>query len=241
MNLAEQFEQIAVINLASRADRRREMAGELARVGLSLHSPPVKLFNAIRPHERAGFESVGARGCFLSHLEVLRAAIGRRSLLILEDDLSFVADIVPALARLPSRLPSDWGMFYGGYRIEAECTAAPLTLVAPRTSIGTTHFVAFNGAAIGAVVDYLQAILTRPPGHPEGGPMHVDGAYSRFRADTPDLHTYVAVPELGRQRASRTDIHDLRWFDRAPIVRVAVEHLRRRRATARRRSSEGSA
>ena len=233
MNLAEQFARIAVINLASRADRRREMAAELARVGLSLHSPPVSLFEAIRPRECGGFESVGARGCFMSHLEVLRAAIGLRSLLILEDDLSFAADIVAALARLPAQLPADWAIFYGGYRVDAECAAAPWSRVPSRTPIGTTHFVAFDGAAIEPLVEYLEAILTRPTGHRDGGPMHVDGAYSRFRAERPDLQTYVAVPELGHQRPSRTDIHDLRWFDRLPVVRTAAEHLRRRRAAPR--------
>jgi hypothetical protein len=57
--------------------------------------------------------------------------------------------------------------------------------------------------------------------------MHVDGAYSWFRANHPHLLTSVANPELGHQRASRTDVHDLRWHDRVPVVRDIVAFLRR--------------
>lgn len=72
--------------------------------------------------------------------------------------------------------------------------------------IGTTHFVTFQGEAIPAAVHYLEQILARPAGDPEGGPMHVDGAYNWFRRANPQFKTVLAVPELGFQRASRTDI-----------------------------------
>ena len=64
--------------------------------------------------------------------------------------------------------------------------------------------------------------------------MHVDGAYSRFRADNPTMSVFVAIPELGYQRASRTDIHSLKWFDRTPVVRALVQSIRRRRAANKR-------
>ena len=64
--------------------------------------------------------------------------------------------------------------------------------------------------------------------------MHVDGAYSRFRADNPDVRTFVAMPELGYQRPSRTDIHALRWFDRLPIIKDAVQAARQIRGSKRR-------
>ena len=56
--------------------------------------------------------------------------------------------------------------------------------------------------------------------------MHVDGAYCWFRHAHPHFRTLLAVPELGYQRSSRTDIHDLRWFDRVPVAREAVAWLR---------------
>ena len=35
-----------------------------------------------------------------------------------------------------------------------------------------------NAPAIGPLIAYLERMVARPAGHPEGGPMHVDGAYS---------------------------------------------------------------
>jgi hypothetical protein len=57
--------------------------------------------------------------------------------------------------------------------------------------------------------------------------MHVDGAYTWYRRLSPEDVTLAAVPELGHQRSSRTDIHDLRWFDRLPLVHDTVAGLRR--------------
>ena len=57
--------------------------------------------------------------------------------------------------------------------------------------------------------------------------MHVDGAYSRFRHDHRDLETVIALPELGYQRASRTDIHALRWYDDWPFVRQGAAWIRK--------------
>ena len=56
--------------------------------------------------------------------------------------------------------------------------------------------------------------------------MHVDGAYNWFRRANPHFKTVLASPELGFQRASRTDIHDLRWYDSTPVVREAMAGLR---------------
>jgi hypothetical protein len=86
--------------------------------------------------------------------------------------------------------------------------------------------VTFQGEAIAAAVRYLEAILARPAGDPDGGPMHVDGAYNWFRRANPQFKTVLAIPELGFQRASRTDIHDLRWYDKTPLIRNAVAGLR---------------
>ena len=56
--------------------------------------------------------------------------------------------------------------------------------------------------------------------------MHVDGAYNWFRRANPQFKTLLAIPELGFQRASRTDIHELRWYDRVPLFREGMASLR---------------
>ena len=49
--------------------------------------------------------------------------------------------------------------------------------------------------------------------------MHVDGAYSMFRARRPDVVTLISSPSLGGQRSSRSDITANRWYDRQPLLR----------------------
>ncbi|AMV37088.1 glycosyltransferase family 25 protein [Planctomyces sp. SH-PL62] len=233
--LLDLFDQVYVVNLPSRADRRKEMAAQLERVGSSLVGRNVSLFPAIRPESADGFPSIGARGCFLSHLNILRDADARglNRILILEDDLDFAPDFLQREGEV-ARLLEDagWGLFYGGYvLIEPIGSAAsgPVHALASTQGVRTTHFVGFQGEAIAEVITHLEAILTRTPGDPEGGPMHVDGAYSRFRAGHPDCRTLLATPELGDQRASRTDIHELQWYDRTPLIRNLVAILRRGR------------
>jgi glycosyl transferase family 25 len=232
-----------VINLAERADRRAEMAGELARLGLALDvpavdGPAVRLFAAVRPAEAGGFPTIGTRGCFLSHLGVLRLAreAGWDRVMILEDDLDFVPDIAGRLPAVLSALEGqDWSLFYGGYgEVPAgDRLAGGLVRLDPAAGVRCTHFMAVRGPAIGELVGYLEAMLARPAGSPEGGPMHVDGAYSWYRAAHPHRLTLAAVPPLGVQRPSPTDILGRPWFDRvqvlAPVVRLARSVKRRMR------------
>lgn len=230
LQLLQSFDQIYVINLPCRADRRSEMDAQLHRVGLSFASPKVTLFAAVRPHDDGGFPSIGARGCFMSHLGVLREAQrrGLSSVLILEDDVDFspaehCADVLSSLQR------QDWGFFYGGYRIgdripAAEDGCAPL---GGSTAIGTTHFVGVRGRQlISEVVDYMESQLGRPPGHPDGGPMHVDGTYSWFRKEHPGYATLLAVPQIAHQRASTSDIAGPGWLERLWGMRLVIDKLR---------------
>jgi len=234
MHPLDHFDRVYVINLVSRADRRQEMSEQLRAIGRDLGQLNVQLFEASRPDDPAGFPSLGARGCFMSHLRILQdaSAKGYERILILEDDLNFspnfVADAGPVFDALSQ---SDWAVFYGGYEA---LTAKPavgggLARLLPSDSLRTTHFVALRKPAIEEAASYLAEMLARPAGDPAGGPMHVDGAYGWYRRAHPGRSTWIAVPELGYQRSSRTDIHPLRWFDRWWLVRDVVGAVRRRR------------
>jgi hypothetical protein len=48
--------------------------------------------------------------------------------------------------------------------------------------------------------------------------MHLDGAYSTFRAQNPDVVTLITSPNLGWQRSSPSDITP-NWWDRVPGLR----------------------
>ena len=234
------FERIYVINLKSRADRRVEMAEQLERVGLGLASPQVQLFEAVRPDSPGAFPSIGTRGCFMSHLQVLRDARDRglASVLILEDDLNFVKDFGTRFEPVRRCLQQQpWGMFYGSYTFYGEAPTlpdAPCVQADAQLPISTTAFVAVHGAWIGRLIKYLEAMLQRPAGDPAGGPMHVDGAYCWFRAAYPEMACWLAHPSLGYQRSSQTDIHPPRWFDRVQPVAAVVSILRKLRNRLRR-------
>lgn len=227
------FDKVYVINLPFRTDRRKEMQYEFDKIGVN--ASDVYFFPAVRPDEAGGFPSIGARGCFLSHLGVLEDAMQNncRQILIVEDDLNFVDDFNQAMAAAMTNLETtDWSIFYAGYVLPSDFTSKldkndQVVQLPPDLAVSTTHFMAIKGDAIVEIHQYLFKMLAREPGDKMGGPMHVDGAYSWFRKDNPAHNTFIANPELGYQRSSRTDIADLRWFDRVFGIRHVVMLLRK--------------
>jgi len=161
---------------------------------------------------------------------------GVAGFILCEDDLDFSADFERRAPEVLEALSArHWDIFYGGFDAAAQGIAAHdgVQRLDPSQAVLCSHFMAFRRAAIEALVPYLTAITGREVCDPAGGPMHVDGAYSHFRADPPEMVTLAASPTLGVQRASRTDIHDLRWFDRLPVLRDIVQVSRRLRRALR--------
>jgi hypothetical protein len=135
----------------------------------------------------------------MSHLTCFRDAVakGYKRILILEDDAQF-----PwwKRARLRQRLNKlhevSWSIWYGGHNPDTSS----------EDGISGAHCVGFQGDAIHSVRDLLELILTREPGHPVAGPMHVDGAYTTWHRLNPDKGVAVSMPPLCVQRSSRSDI-----------------------------------
>lgn len=230
----EDFGPMLVINLAYRKDRRREFARTLKAIGLSFDHPKVQILDASRPDDAGGFPSIGCRGCFLSHLRALETAVANEwdSVIICEDDLDFAAvfpERAPALFETLGRM--EWDILYPGHAnlppLEPTAESAEIVEIPPQTGVLCAHFMIVRASALPSLVEYLHKMLERPPGDPEGGPMHVDGAYSWFRKQHPDLRTLAIVPALGHQRPSRTDIRGGKWFDRVPILRTFAGMMRR--------------
>ena len=240
-----QFDSIRILNLVDRADRRIEMIDQLRRIGAA-EDPKVRFFAARRPADAGDFPSVGARGCFESHLAIIREALaaGVDRLLIIEDDFDFAVDIdrrgpriLAALAAMP------WDLFYGApvlapdagqQRNGGDGDGSGLIELAADVPIMTTSCVGFGRVALEAVEPFLTAMLGRPVGSPDYGPMHVDGAYSVLRAQFPGLRTIVCRPAIGSQRASRSDIAPNRFIlDRFAFTRPLANRLRRSLARMR--------
>ncbi|MEM9462787.1 MAG: glycosyltransferase family 25 protein [Myxococcota bacterium] len=233
MRLIDYFGRAYIINLAHRIDRMVELGDELARIGLDPHDPRFVRFDACQPEDRAGFPSLGAHGCFMSHLGLLRKARaeGLERVWILEDDVSFDPWLPQYEARIVGQLEAqpDWGLVYIGYGNETRRNAGHRTPTLRRTDepLMCSHCMGVNRRMFDPLIAYLEACLQRPAGHPEGGPMHVDGAYSMFRQLHDDAVTLIVDPSLAGQRASRTDIHELGLLDRLPMTRALMGELRR--------------
>ncbi len=224
------FERIVIVNLATRRDRYDEMLGELEAVGVASTSRAVHRFEAVRPSDAGAFPNVGTRGCFMSHLAVLEESLaaGVQSLLILEDDCSFIQGFNERMNGIRAQLATiDWALLHGGSEQGEQFLTNGLREWQPAEHLQLAHFMAMRGRALQRLPSYLRRMLDRSAGDPLGGPMHVDGAYSWFRASEPELRCFVAAPRVAYQRSSRTDIHELSWRDRLPIVREAVSLARR--------------
>ncbi|MEM9814490.1 MAG: glycosyltransferase family 25 protein, partial [Pseudomonadota bacterium] len=224
------FDRIYVINLPERTDRRAEIAKQLQLIGLDLDVGAVRRIDAVRPDAQGKWPSLGARGCYASHLQVLQEAAGDglRSVLILEDDMNwsptFLRDPDAALSALAA---PEWGYVHGG---SAEYTrdrrALSLVPIEPVAELLHSHFIAFRAPYIAEAAQFLEAMAAREPGDPCGGPMDVDGAYNWVRRAAAGMKARMFEPGIAYQRASRTDIDRLGWKDRWRGVAKVVAFLR---------------
>jgi hypothetical protein len=227
----EIFDQVYIINLPERTDRRNEISDQLEKVGLSLDDPIIQVFPAVRPDDKGPFPSIGARGCFMSHLGVLEHAVtaGHNSILILEDDMDWTSvALAPDNAQLSTLLETDWDYVHGGLGTDRQNGDASLGLerLTPDQGVMLSHFVAIRGEAVAKAHSYLSAMLGRPEGSPEGGPMHVDGAYGWFRNDNPQVKGYICVPSLARQRPSQSDVTPSSGLKALPGISHALALVR---------------
>ncbi len=201
------FDEIRIINLVSRPDRRRRMKKELQRVGLA-DDPRVEFFDAMSFPDAGRFSSPGARGVFYSQLAILDQAAERgHSVLIVEDDVDFVEG---AEKFIPDQ---DWAIFYGGYYADDPDNLHESDIIG-------SHLMGFSAPIAPVVADYLRSISydgIHPP---------IDGAYVWFRRANPDVPTLFARPPLGYQRPSRSDIADLEFYDKLPVFRQGTALVR---------------
>lgn len=226
--LRKTFDKIYVINLVERDDRRREMVGQLEKVFLGPEDALVTFFPAIRPDDAGSFPSVGARGCFLSHLGIIENAIeaGHKSILILEDDADWTTQALRS-SDPPDFDEQPWEFVHGGDK--AERGRVSLRRLPPDEPRMLTHFIGLRGSAIGKAQTYLSAMLGRPGGSDLGGPMHVDGAYSWFRKDHPEIQACVFEPAIARQRPSLSDVTAPSGLKGLAPVQMALSAVRRLR------------
>jgi len=226
--LGSAFDRVRIINLRRRSDRRAETLRELGALGECVDGHRLGFFDAVEPNDAGGFPSPGVRGCYLSHLAVLEAAAGDdvAMLLVMEDDVAFVRDADLLLVEATRQLEqTDWDIAYFGHALNrVSGTPHWLPVTGP---MRYAHCYAVQRRALRRLVEFLQQVLAREPGHPDGGPMHVDGAFSTFVARHTDIRAVYFSRSLVYQRPSRTDLHRPSLIDRHPLLRQLAVPLRR--------------
>jgi glycosyl transferase family 25 len=236
--LTESFDLIRVINLPDRTDRYKEVTRQLRALGLEWKQGSVEIYAATRPTKLAGFPSLGAHGCFMSHLGVLRDALRRdvESVLILEDDCDVPSSNCAAVGEVALGLKHrDWQFVHLGHiaPIPPPPSGSKPSLVEFPGHLQNLHMYGVHRSALAPLVEYLEGCLVRPPGDPVGGPMHVDGALTMFRAAHPELVTLIAQPSLAGQRSSRSDI-TFGSFESVPGLRQAMSVARKLKTALKR-------
>lgn len=227
-NIIEYFDRTNIINLAYREDRRRETREEFARFDIPIDNQKIYFIEADCPDDTAGFPTAGTHGCFLSHLGILRNAqsSGLKNILILEDDITFSSELLRVSAEALTKLENEnWDIAYFSHPFEEP--ESPLAWRELDKDMLCAHFYAVNGKCLDQLIHFLETVLTRTPGHPDGGPMHYDGALNVFRAQNPDINICYFSKNLGFQRPSKTDIHETGFKDKMPIVKQIVSALRK--------------
>lgn len=238
MRLIDLFERIYVLNLPERTDRLRRVSCQLDAAGMPMSSPKMRRFSAIKPEEREPFAKLGSKGCFLSVLEILDECEtdGVGHVLIFQDD----AEFTPRFAASEPGIAADLGArsWYvaqlGHYPLERPGRRAePLppppaegALVVPHTGdlIGA-HAFAVHGSHRREFIDFLHRLLSRPCGHPDGGPMPIDGALNTF-SRVSGVTRLIAVPSVVGQAQSRSDVTP-QPLDRSPLLRPLASLARR--------------
>lgn len=231
MKFIDYFDRAYVLNLPERRDRREAMAKELDRVGLPLTPGKVEIFAAIKPSDPGPFERIGFRGCYLSHLEMFKQArdAGAKNLLIMEDDLQFRPDFCQYEdAVLKELMSQNWDTVQFGYIADWADSEAEISFPMLKPFDGEvigTHFHAVNGKMLQPMIDFFELLLSRPAGHPDGGPMPPDGALNVIKWQYPEMNRLLAMPVLGTQRSSRSDVTPS-WYDHLPVVGALADFAR---------------
>ena len=235
MRLDDYFDRTLIINLPARADRRRETTAELKKYGVAVRPGRVEFFAATKPDDAGGFPTLGAHGCFLSHLRAVKQARdeGVRRLLMLEDDvhpLPALADAGPALLADLERRP--WDMAMLGWQRHSDHSlpdgdGRARWKPTDEQFIGT-HAYAVHGDAFDKVIGLLERCLgENQPHHPDGRRYHLDELYWVFGRDA-NVDQLLALPTLFGQRSSRSDVvGTLDWKETTPVVRTLYGVARR--------------
>lgn len=198
------FDRVVAVNLDRRTDRwlRFQTALRCARWPFG----PVARVSAVDGQATGcppwWSQGRGAWGCMMSHARVLESALadGVESLLVLEDDATFLPRFSLYAAQFVRHLPDDWdGLMLGGQHLQAPISVNDY--VCRVTNGNRTHAY----AARGEFIRTLYAQILDAPGYLSNPRHHVDHRMGALHA-TGKHHVYAPTQWIVGQGATRSDV-----------------------------------
>lgn len=194
--LNQTFDQVFVINLDRRKDRRQHFKNELSRLNISYkrisavdgESDEVPDIDGLTP---------GEVGCILSHKKVLEKIIEEKVQLplILEDDIIFEDEFNSRFENHFSQLPQDWSMYYPAANTTQDENLTSVTKNIDRTyNALTTHSYTIRLEKAGKLYNIIEDNVFEKP---------VDNVYTDFQKEE---RVYVSNPNLIIQMESYSDV-----------------------------------
>jgi len=206
---AQYFDDVAVINLKSRPDRRQSILHELKSIGFS--PDRVRIPDAPICEDDGGFPSRGVYGNYLSHIQLLRGALERsaKRVLILEDDAIFSrkARSVEYQARVLAEAEKfDWATWHLGHKLRRQLRFEEEVVLPCEEEFHWAHCYAVQKESIASLLNFLELIMTLPPEDPRAGKMYIDGALYHYRAEATDKPCLISNPALSIQKGSDSNL-----------------------------------
>ncbi|MCL2645687.1 MAG: hypothetical protein FWD61_01625 [Phycisphaerales bacterium] len=229
MKLIDYFDKLCIVHLPNREDRYRALEHELRVLGIDICGPKVQVPPAPMPADANGYQSKGVHGNFLSHYEILRDALkdGVESVWVLEDDAIFSRYMVSEQERTVDVLSSmPWGLCYFGHTLRRELKGAERGWVPFSGPFCWAHCYAVHSRTLARLVSYMEETMENPPGHPRGGRLYIDAAYTLFRQMNPDVLSLVANPVMSVQKGSPSSISERKWYDHFRFGRLVANAAR---------------
>lgn len=130
MTLNECFDKIYYLNLAKDTDRNENIQKEFAKFDITNYEriegeiiteiPDQSLWRNLNKDKISDKYILGSLGCRATHIKAIKKAKedGHKKVLILEDDVKFLANPNNILQRNPILLSKNWDMLYFGGLIE---------------------------------------------------------------------------------------------------------------------------
>ena len=195
----EYFDKIFCINLDRREDRMEMANKELSKFNIEFERFSAVDGNNIKKEDYTTNPNipVGAVGCLLSHLNLIKTCKerGYNRVLILEDDIILSDDFESRFKEYIKEIPENWDMFYLGGN-HNEHSGMKLNMISPNVGKCSHTFSAHAYAINEKMFDETISIISKAE-------KEVDVYYSEFQ-NRKNIYTFF--PGIASQKADYSDI-----------------------------------